>query len=171
MSTDHSPADEEWWPYKGDPIEPTDEHALGAIRSRYREAAKRDKSRMLDEFVAIAGCHRKHAVRLLAHCEEGADRALPRGRRIYDEAVRQALIVYRKPESTGRRPASSHRAPAGSRAYEWRRMGRPADRAPGQSPRPGGVDVDDERAFPGWPATWRASGGASFAEELTGHGV
>ena len=66
---------------------------LGAIRSRYREAAKRDKSRMLDEFVAIVGCHRKHAVRLLAHCEEGADRALPRGRRIYDEAVRQALIV------------------------------------------------------------------------------
>lgn len=66
---------------------------LGAIRSRYREAAKRDKSRMLDEFVAIAGCHRKHAVRLLAQCEEGADRALPRGRRIYDEAVRQALIV------------------------------------------------------------------------------
>ena len=66
---------------------------LGAIGSRYREAAKRDKSRMLDEFVAIVGCHRKHAVRLLAHCEEGADRALPRGRRIYDEAVRQALIV------------------------------------------------------------------------------
>ena len=48
---------------------------------------------MLDEFVAIVGCHRKHAVRLLAHCEERADRALPRGRRIYDEAVREALIV------------------------------------------------------------------------------
>ena len=47
---------------------------LGGIRSRYREAAKRDKSRMLDEFVAIAGCHRKHAVRLLAQCEDGADR-------------------------------------------------------------------------------------------------
>ena len=31
--------------------------------------------------------------------------------------------------------------------------------------------MDDERAFPGWPAMWRASGGASFAEELTGHGV
>ena len=38
---------------------------LGAIRSRYMEASKRDKSRMLDEFVAIVGCHRKHAVRLL----------------------------------------------------------------------------------------------------------
>ena len=26
---------------------------LGAIRNRYREASKKDKSRMLDEFVAI----------------------------------------------------------------------------------------------------------------------
>ena len=38
---------------------------LGAIRSRYRQAQKKVKSRMLDEFVAITGCHRKHAVRLL----------------------------------------------------------------------------------------------------------
>ena len=30
---------------------------LRAIRGRYREASKRDKGRMLDEFVAIAGCH------------------------------------------------------------------------------------------------------------------
>ena len=43
---------------------------LRAIRNRYREASKKDKSRMLDEFVAIAGCHRKHAVRLL---RRGAD--------------------------------------------------------------------------------------------------
>ena len=67
---------------------------LGAIRSRYREAPKRDKSRMLDEFVAISGCHRKHAVRLLNRVgQEGTERSVPRGRRIYDEAVRQALIV------------------------------------------------------------------------------
>ena len=38
---------------------------LRAIRNRYREASKKDKSRMLDEFVALVGCHRKHAVRLL----------------------------------------------------------------------------------------------------------
>ena len=61
---------------------------LGAICSRYREALKRDKSRMLDEFVAIAGCHRKHAVRLLGHDEEEAKRAPSKGRRIFDEAVR-----------------------------------------------------------------------------------
>ena len=66
---------------------------LGAIRNRYREASKRDKSRMLDEVVAMAGCHRKHAVRLLGEHEPSTGRSVPRGRRIYDEAVRQALIV------------------------------------------------------------------------------
>ena len=63
---------------------------LGAIRSRYREASKKDKSRMLDEFVAMTGCHRKHAVRLLGQGEDSSPRAVPRGRRIYDEAVREA---------------------------------------------------------------------------------
>ena len=66
---------------------------LGAIRNRYREASKRDKSRMLDEFVALTGCHRKNAVRLLGEHERSTGRSVPRGRRIYDEAVRQALIV------------------------------------------------------------------------------
>ena len=66
---------------------------LGAIRSQYREASKRDKSRMLDEFVAMADCHRKHAVRLLGQHERSTGHSVPNGRRIYDEAVRQALIV------------------------------------------------------------------------------
>ena len=66
---------------------------LEAIRGRYREASKRDKSRMLDQFVAMVGCHRKHAVRLLGQSDEPVDRKVPTGRRIYDEAVRQALIV------------------------------------------------------------------------------
>ena len=66
---------------------------LGAIRGRYREAPKGDKTRMLDEFVALTGCHRKHAVRLLSQSAEPVEREVPRGRRIYGEAVRQALIV------------------------------------------------------------------------------
>lgn len=67
---------------------------LGAIRSRYLEASKRDKSRMLDEFVALTGCHRKHAVRLLNQSgQQKPERSVPRGKRIYDEAVRQALVV------------------------------------------------------------------------------
>ena len=66
---------------------------LEAIRGRYSEASKKVKSRMLDEFVAMVGCHRKHGVRLLGQISEPVDRKVPRGRRIYDEAVRQALIV------------------------------------------------------------------------------
>ena len=54
---------------------------LGAIRNRYREASKRDKSRMLDEFVALTGCHRKHAVRLLGEHERSTGRSVPRDRR------------------------------------------------------------------------------------------
>ncbi len=66
---------------------------LGAIRSRYGEASKKDKSRMLDEFVAMTGCHRKHAVRLLGQGKSGSTGTVPRGRRIYGEAVREALTV------------------------------------------------------------------------------
>ena len=36
MNNDHSHAEEEWWPYGGDPIEPTDEHALGALNAMKR---------------------------------------------------------------------------------------------------------------------------------------
>jgi hypothetical protein len=38
---------------------------LEAIRPRYLRASKADKSRILDEFVATTGYHRKHAIRLL----------------------------------------------------------------------------------------------------------
>lgn len=30
------------------------------VRERYHDASKREKARILDEFVAVAGCHRKH---------------------------------------------------------------------------------------------------------------
>ena len=49
---------------------------LRAIRNRYRDESKKDKSRMLDEFVATVGCHRKHAVRLLRRGEEPIPRSI-----------------------------------------------------------------------------------------------
>ena len=39
---------------------------VGVIRERYVCASRKDKSRILDEFVAVTGHHRKHAVRLLS---------------------------------------------------------------------------------------------------------
>ena len=67
---------------------------LSAVRERYRDASKRDKSKILDEFVAVAECHRKHAIRLLSGSVEGSSgTGTASGRRIYDEAVREALVV------------------------------------------------------------------------------
>jgi hypothetical protein len=66
---------------------------LAALRERYRQAAKSEKSRVLDEFVAMAGCHRKHAIRLLTATDSSAAQAAAVDRRTYDEAVRQALVI------------------------------------------------------------------------------
>ena len=38
---------------------------LATIRDRYRASSKREKSRILDEFIAVTGHHRKHGIRLL----------------------------------------------------------------------------------------------------------
>jgi len=38
---------------------------LEALREQYRNSLKIDKTKILDEFIVIAGCHRKHAIRLL----------------------------------------------------------------------------------------------------------
>ena len=64
---------------------------LEALRLRYRQAAKQDKAKILDEFVAVAGCHREHAIRLLADPKPTALDAAPVPRRLYDEAVREVL--------------------------------------------------------------------------------
>ena len=70
------------------------EELIRTIRSRYRESTKMEKSRILDELAAVVGCHRKHAIRLLGlSAEGGAEPTVAKGRRIYDEAVREALIV------------------------------------------------------------------------------
>ena len=67
---------------------------LATIRDRYWASSKKDKSRILDEFIAVTGHHRKHGIRLLGKLvdDEGTTHSL-RGRRIYDEAVRAAVIV------------------------------------------------------------------------------
>ena len=65
---------------------------VATIRYRYRQASKKDKGRTLDEFIAITGHHRKRGIRLLGgSCSNKVNQAV--GRRIYDEAVREAVIV------------------------------------------------------------------------------
>lgn len=64
-----------------------------AVGERYRSGSRLEKRRILEEFVAITGYHRKHAIRLL-NTGDGA-RVPPRGGRprVYDEAVAEALVV------------------------------------------------------------------------------
>ena len=67
---------------------------LATIRDRYRSSYRKEKSRILDEFIAVTGHHCKHGIRLRGKLveDEGTTHSL-RGRRIYDEAVRAAVIV------------------------------------------------------------------------------
>ena len=71
----------------------TRDELLEAVAARYRGATRTEKGRILTEFAEISGYHRKHAERLLRR-EHVVDRSRPRpGRRVYDEAVREALVV------------------------------------------------------------------------------
>src|SRR4051795_10119422 len=66
---------------------------VAAVADRYARGDRDERGRILDEFVAVTGYHRKHAMRLLRSGQVNR-RSGPRpGRRIYDQAVREALIV------------------------------------------------------------------------------
>jgi hypothetical protein len=70
----------------------TRKELVEALRVRYSGAAFGDRIKILDEFVALTGYHRKHAIRVLG--EEIAAAKMVRTRnRLYDEAVRQSLTV------------------------------------------------------------------------------
>ena len=66
---------------------------VAAIVERYGRSNRTERGRILSEFVAVTGFHRKHAARLLGGGLRGR-RIGPRpARRVYDDAVREALIV------------------------------------------------------------------------------
>jgi hypothetical protein len=71
----------------------TRDELLAALTGRYREASRAEKGRLLGEFAELTGYHRKHAERLLRGLGT-RDRSKARpARRIYDDAVREVLIV------------------------------------------------------------------------------
>jgi hypothetical protein len=66
---------------------------VAAVADRYAQGDRGERGRILDEFAAVTGYHRKHAMRLLRAGQVNR-RCGPRpGRRVYDDAVREALIV------------------------------------------------------------------------------
>ena len=65
---------------------------IDAIVERYRVERRADKQRILDEFVAVTGYHRKHAIRVLCRREKKPPASQSHSLR-YGTDVREALIV------------------------------------------------------------------------------
>ena len=71
----------------------TRDELVAVIVERYGRGNRAERGQILNEFVAVTGFHRKHAARLLGGGLRGR-RVGPRpARRVYDDAVREALIV------------------------------------------------------------------------------
>jgi hypothetical protein len=64
-----------------------------ALAARYAPSSRKERGKILDEFATVSGLHRKHAMRLL-RVGRSDRRSGPRpGRRLYNDAIREALIV------------------------------------------------------------------------------
>ena len=71
----------------------TRDELVVALQDGYVSSNRKERGRILDEFAAVSGLHRKHAMRLLRAGRPGR-RSGPRpARRLYNDAVREALIV------------------------------------------------------------------------------
>lgn len=66
---------------------------VAVVGERYARAGRGERGRILDEFTALTGFHRKHAMRVLRDGEPGVQSGPRPGRRVYDDAVREALIL------------------------------------------------------------------------------
>jgi hypothetical protein len=71
----------------------TRDELVVALAARYASGNRHERGRILDEFVAVSGLHRKHAMRLLRAGQSGRQSGPRPARRLYNEAVREALIV------------------------------------------------------------------------------
>jgi hypothetical protein len=71
----------------------TRDELVAAVSARYASGTRMERARILDEFTAVSGHHRKHATQLLRAGLASRPASPHPERRVYDEAVRQALIV------------------------------------------------------------------------------
>ncbi|MCK5580709.1 MAG: transposase family protein [Candidatus Omnitrophica bacterium] len=66
---------------------------VGVIRKKYHQASKDEKSSILNELTQLSGYHRKHVIRLMGKLMPDKSPTVIRSNKIYDEAVRDVLIV------------------------------------------------------------------------------
>ena len=66
---------------------------IGALSERYRQGSRAEKGKILNELVKLTKSHRKHAIRLMNQRRPSESISVRPGRRIYDEAVREALVT------------------------------------------------------------------------------
>ena len=102
---------------------------LATIRDHYWCSSKKDKSRILDEFIAVTGYHRKHGIRLLGKSDddEGTtrsvrDRHFHMWRAFHQEGAARRLtaaqtwpVVIHQPRSTN---GNGHQTPTRSQRSE-----------------------------------------------------
>jgi hypothetical protein len=70
----------------------TRKELAAALQLRYGSATFNERIKILDEFVALTGYHRKHAIRLMRE-QPGTAKVTRERNRLYDEAIHQALTV------------------------------------------------------------------------------
>ena len=71
----------------------TRDELTAAVVGRYARGSRAERGRILDEFAAVTGYHRKHAMRVLRAGRDKRPSGPRPGRRVYDAAVREALVV------------------------------------------------------------------------------
>ncbi len=71
----------------------TRQELLDALRKRYKSASRKTKIKIIDEFEELSGFHRKHVIRLMNEKEDGQISSPIKSKRIYDEAVKEALTI------------------------------------------------------------------------------
>ena len=71
----------------------TRDDLVTALSARYGASPRSERGRILDEFVAVTGVHRKHAMKLLRAGRASRGIGPRLGRRLYDTAMREALVV------------------------------------------------------------------------------
>lgn len=70
----------------------TRKQLIAAIGARYRDGRRLERRKILDEFVAVTGYHRKHATRVLGREPKHAGIRGARSR-VYGQAVKEALVM------------------------------------------------------------------------------